>query len=65
MKPSDHLARGECPACGGTGEVVSVIRLIELADERGVDVLDVPDDDAKKLCSLCHGAKTWPPPVVE
>lgn len=65
MKPSDHLAAGECPYCGATGEVVSIVRLSELAAERGVDVLEVPDEDALKVCALCHGSKKWPPPLED
>lgn len=46
MKPSEHIAVGECPFCHGRGEVEYL----------------VPQPIHMEACPLCHGTKQWPPP---
>jgi hypothetical protein len=52
MKPSDHIAAGECPFCHGTGR----------RPRHTIQVADPDLADRLGICPLCYGTATWPLP---
>jgi hypothetical protein len=55
VRPSDHVAAGECPFCHGSGR----------RPRATIQIADADTADRLGLCPLCYGTARWPPPAEQ